>query len=418
MATATEEQIRTIPLERNGMLRAAIVEVPDIRQPNAFFCGCAAAMSVGRFFCVGPKKLSEWAKALGTTEENSTSPEAIVEYLQSLGLDVKYKQRMTVKELAWAVNDGRPVICPVQDYKGQRSEKAEWDYGHWLTVIGCLPGSYVIAQDSSIENAEHVPGGDVPEEEEDHDENIAAPGRILVHEEDWLRVWHDKDAKGRKYVRYGISVGPGSKGAVKRTIWTAADATTGSVDDAAKHALDGPYQHSHTARVILGGLYDEVLGTQEVEPGIRVTLAKRREVPMERQPVSYEFDAAKWSQDDAIAWLLKHETNNYTWQPDVRDKSQTVQGPTDARDQREKAPDGFGSLDEFYAATEPAGAGAPGSKRESPPEGFGSVAEFEAAMEVVRDGEGEWITVNGTHIFIAAGQSNEADGIYATGRLG
>lgn len=117
------------------------------------------------------------------------------------------KHGMTLDDLQASVAAGRPVICPVQDYGNQRAPGASFAYGHWLTVIGVLPG-YVICQDSSIENVERVPGGDVPASDAEHDQNIAAPGRILVRAADWLRVWHDQDAGGTKYVRYGISVVP------------------------------------------------------------------------------------------------------------------------------------------------------------------------------------------------------------------
>lgn len=39
------------------------------------------------------------------------------------------------------------------------------------------------------------------------DGNIHARGRVMVCEDDWLKVWHDADASGRKWVRWGIVVG-------------------------------------------------------------------------------------------------------------------------------------------------------------------------------------------------------------------
>ena len=68
--------------------------------------------------------------------------------------------------------------------------------------------AYVVCQDSSLENWEKVPGGDVKHGQEN---NIDAPGRILVRDTEWLDVWHDVGADGTKYMRFGIAVGPKSQ---------------------------------------------------------------------------------------------------------------------------------------------------------------------------------------------------------------
>lgn len=193
--------------ERTRGETTEIIEIPDIRQPNHFACGCCSAMSVGKHYGVGPKTEKEWEKALGTTEERSTSPNAIVGYLTRLGLHVEAREEMTVSNLAGYVKAGWPVICPVQDYGNVRSKKAAYDYGHWLTVIAVLPG-YIVVQDSSEENAEHVPGGDVPKSNADGAGNLSAPGRVLIREEDWIKAWHDKTEDGTLLQQFGIAVGP------------------------------------------------------------------------------------------------------------------------------------------------------------------------------------------------------------------
>jgi phage portal protein BeeE len=190
------------------------VEVPDIRQDTNFRCGSSAAMCCGRYRNVGPTTLDEWSDVLGTTAAESTSPKAIVAYLSSLGLEITARENMTIDDLAAATAAGNPVIVCCQDYVSSqdRSPEAKWEYGHWLTCIGVVgeksPYRYLVFQDSSVENQELKPGGDVPAEKADTDANIEAPGRILVREKDWLEAWHDEAEEGQIYDHYGIEVGP------------------------------------------------------------------------------------------------------------------------------------------------------------------------------------------------------------------
>jgi HK97 family phage portal protein len=169
------------------------LEVPDIRQPDTYSCGAACAMSVGKFFGVGPADLEDWKKALDTTEENSTRPFAIVKYLSELGLVVTAAGGLSMEDLAGFWRAGHPVICPVQEY-GIPSKQASFDYGHYVVVIGVGHG-YVFVQDPSVDNVL---------EGEDADQ---APGRMLIAEDTWLKVWHDQDVDGNQYERFGIAVG-------------------------------------------------------------------------------------------------------------------------------------------------------------------------------------------------------------------
>ena len=194
-----------------------ILEPIDIRQPNHWECGACASMSAASLFAVGPDSLAGWVKLLGTSEAKSTSPQAIVKAFTDLGLDVNERQKMTIDDLAASVAAGRPVICCCQDYTGIRSANATFDYGHWVVVIGVLP-AYCVIQDSSIENALGIPGGDVPKNAESDMGTLTAPGRVLVYRDKsfvpegieartWLENWHDVGEDGKKYVQYGISIG-------------------------------------------------------------------------------------------------------------------------------------------------------------------------------------------------------------------
>jgi predicted double-glycine peptidase len=183
-----------------------LLDVPDVRQHDNYSCGAAAAMSVGRFFGVGPDTLEEWKQALGTNEKTSTLPSAIVDYLRNLGLDVEPRQLMTVADLRQCWREGAPVICPIQEY-GVPSKQASFDYGHYVTVIGIALGQ-VFVQDPLIDNVLGRPGGSVGTAENKTDDQGAdqTPGRMMIAVPEWRKVWHDKDARGRRYIRYGIVV--------------------------------------------------------------------------------------------------------------------------------------------------------------------------------------------------------------------
>ena len=135
----------------------------------------------------------------------------IVAYLQSLGLQTLVAEGMTIDDLRSHVAAGRPVIVNCQDYLDPGTTAEGYDNGHYLVCIGVVD-QYVVLQDSSIENALREPGGDVPPDQADPEINIAAPGRILVHINDWLQVWHDADGStdgtGTKHDQLGIAVGP------------------------------------------------------------------------------------------------------------------------------------------------------------------------------------------------------------------
>ena len=197
-------------------LRAAspVSGVPDVRQDTDYRCGAAAAMAVGQFFNVGPETLDQWSDELGTTAAQSTSPDAIISYLSKLGLAVNARQDMTVDDLAAETAAGRPVIVCCQDYVAQNSDPrdsaAEWDYGHWMTCLAVeMIGDtrFLIFQDSSEENMERIPGGDVPPADEDPETVVEEPGRRFVSEKRWLPAWHDEAVDGRMYDHFGISVG-------------------------------------------------------------------------------------------------------------------------------------------------------------------------------------------------------------------
>ena len=194
----------------------ALLELPDVRQQFPYDCGAAATMSVCQYFGVGPATEADYITALGTTPDAGTRPSAILDFIARQGLIATAAANLDLDALRhfWAA--GQPVICPIQDYGDPDGDAADQD-GHYVVVMGCSLG-YVFIQDPSADNALDGSGSD------------AAPGRVMIPEDRWLDLWHDTDALGQSYYRYGIAVGkellPG--GTQGEPLDTAADEAEGA----------------------------------------------------------------------------------------------------------------------------------------------------------------------------------------------
>lgn len=170
-----------------------LLEVPNVPQPDAFSCGAASAMSVGRYFGVGPTDLDNWKQLLGTDPEKGTSPESIAATLTLLGLRVETRHEMSLEDLADCWQQGWPVIVPIQDY-APNIEPDDYDDGHYVVFIGGPSLGYVFVQD---------PMADVELADSNSD---AAPGKVMIEEGRFEEVWHDESSDGEKFVRFGIVV--------------------------------------------------------------------------------------------------------------------------------------------------------------------------------------------------------------------
>ena len=217
--------------------------VSDIRQRDHFSCGAACAMAVGQPMQIGPKTLEEWKHALGTDVEESTKPQAIVGYFRFQGCRVVGQHGMTIQNLRDAIQSGMPVIVPVQDYGPEVPAKATFDYGHYLVVIGVIDAGdgYVLCQDPSEDNV--VAGSDSGELSKTG--SVQKPGRIVISQADFLKIWHDEDAEGNKYIRYGIAIG---------------EPPTTNAKDALGHGSDARGGFGHTTAKITGNVLRIVKG--------------------------------------------------------------------------------------------------------------------------------------------------------------
>jgi HK97 family phage portal protein len=156
--------------------RTKALDVPDVRQSYPYDCGAAATMAVCQFYGVGPATEEEYIAALGTTEEEGTDPQAIISYLQQVGLRVDARNDLEVYDLATA---GCPVIVCVQDYEEEPEDIPEEASGHYVVVCG--------ADDDNITLQDPV------------------NGRVEMPTTDFLARWEDR-SDTQDFVHFGIFV--------------------------------------------------------------------------------------------------------------------------------------------------------------------------------------------------------------------
>lgn len=166
--------------------KSKAIDLPDLRQSYDYDCGASATQTVCQFYGVGPATEDEYVEALGTTPEGGTPPEAIVTFLQGLGLQVEARNDLTIPDLAGA---GVPIICCIQDYEDEPADIAEERAGHYVVVSEATDDT-VTFQD---------PSG----------------GRVEMPTLDFLARWEDTDGEGQ-FIHYGIIVRPATE--PKKTI--------------------------------------------------------------------------------------------------------------------------------------------------------------------------------------------------------
>lgn len=155
------------------------IGLPDIRQSESWSCGSALVAAVAKHFGIEPDTEAEAIKELGSSPSDGTTPDAIIQVLESHGLATESRDWMPLEELESHVNQGHPVLVPVQMY-GYPKEYEEAEGGHWVAVVGFGNGKVRL----------HDP----------------VSGSVEMSQEQFEKRWYDKEADGTPYERFGIAV--------------------------------------------------------------------------------------------------------------------------------------------------------------------------------------------------------------------
>ena len=161
-----------------------MLKVPHIRQLRDWSCGPACVSMVLRYHGITESEVS-LIEALGSTESDGTSPNAIADYFDSAGYDVHYAS--SLRSLRRMTEIGCPVIVAYQDWahKPSRTDYAtSWDNGHYAVVVAADSDSVTLCDPSSRRHRRRIPSAD------------------------FVKRWRDITNEGRIYRQWGCAVGP------------------------------------------------------------------------------------------------------------------------------------------------------------------------------------------------------------------
>lgn len=158
-----------------------ILEFPNLRQAFDFDCGAVAVQSVLAYYGVDINE-EKIIKMSGTNKKHGTLVQGILKTLKRLGLKTK-AGKLTIDELKKYLDKCIPVILLVQAWPSKKNVdlKKSWKYGHYVVAIGYDKHKIYFADPLSIVRT------------------------YLTYDELFER-WHDRDARGIKYINYGVVV--------------------------------------------------------------------------------------------------------------------------------------------------------------------------------------------------------------------
>ncbi len=157
------------------------VDLPSVRQGDDYDCGAAIFRAVCEHFEVGPEKQADFIKACKTTESGGTRPADMIRCAGRFGLNAKSKSGMSIEDLKSFLDMGRPIICPIQAY-GDDDDYHEDGSGHYLGAVG-YDEKHIYFEDPSMKGT-----------------------RGFLPYKEFEKRWHDKDADGAVYEKYGIVI--------------------------------------------------------------------------------------------------------------------------------------------------------------------------------------------------------------------
>lgn len=173
------EKERRVP---SGKEAADEIKIPmdSVRQETEYTCGPAALKAVEDYYEGEDIPEEEIAEEAGTTERAGTDPDSMVEAAEEMGYTVEMVEDMTTDQLKNLLDEGIPVICGIQAWGDPEDyDDEELPSGHYVVAIGY--------DDDNI-----------------YFEDPGMDGRGYIPTAEFVRRWHDKAYKGRRYDHLGI----------------------------------------------------------------------------------------------------------------------------------------------------------------------------------------------------------------------
>jgi predicted double-glycine peptidase len=109
------------------------------RQSTEYSCGASALRSVLGYWGKDVDE-AELMKLIGTTSEEGTYPEKIVQGARALSFEAEAKENLTLDEVAQFTTNRGPMIALGQFWRSQQNSAAtvegDWENGHYIVVLG------------------------------------------------------------------------------------------------------------------------------------------------------------------------------------------------------------------------------------------------------------------------------------------
>jgi predicted double-glycine peptidase len=123
------------------------------QQATDYSCGASALQSVLSYWGTDVDE-HELMKLMGTTEQEGTYPEKMVEAARALGFEAEAIQDLSLEDVREFTAAGHPMIALAQVWRSQsqaavKRARDEWDAGHYVVVLG-VDDEYVYFQDPYI----------------------------------------------------------------------------------------------------------------------------------------------------------------------------------------------------------------------------------------------------------------------------
>ena len=118
----TYNKIRLIE-ERLHNGATLLVKINRSIQVDSFSCAVQAVYSILNYYNIN-RSHDEIASKLGTTEEDGTDTEPILNYLRSLKLKVIINEKATIDTIKESINKLSPVLITIDDWE------------HWVLIYG------------------------------------------------------------------------------------------------------------------------------------------------------------------------------------------------------------------------------------------------------------------------------------------
>lgn len=135
------------------------LRIPIIRQATNYSCGAAAMLSILTYWNLSDSNESSLYADLGTSEENGTHPEKMVDLGRQAGLNAHMSKFTKISELRSALRMGFTVILDFQAWREDTDVdwKDRWEDGHYSILMAMDDENIYLMDPSTAAGYTYIP---------------------------------------------------------------------------------------------------------------------------------------------------------------------------------------------------------------------------------------------------------------------